>query len=424
MRVDAPVAPPAQHWLRESLRRLFARPRLVLALFAVPVGVVVAGVVSWAIDWRLGVDSAVYRSGAVALLTGEPLYDNMSLSAEPSWARLPFTYPPTGALLFIPLALFATQISWGVLGALSVLALALVVRVAIQNLPSRPTWMTPARTTVVVTVLALGLEPVWRTLFLGQINLILMALVVVDVLVLRNSRFSGVLVGVAAAVKLTPLIFVPHLWLTGRRKDAVRAVVTFGLLQLLIFAIIPHDFRRFWSDAVTNPERTGPTFWAGNQSLDGLILRLTDLAPWALGAAIAVGALLAVPAVFLVRRYHRAGQPLTALLVTAFFGLLLSPVSWSHHYVWVVPLIILLLSRLPDRLPTGWARVTALSGVGAVVLVFASCVLLIMRTSDPNRPAGEKPELEWTPPEVLLGSAYLLVPLVAGVLVLTRMRRR
>jgi len=404
---------------------LFARPRLVLALFAVPAGVVVAGIVSWAIDWRLGVDSAIYRSGAVALLTGEPLYDKMSLSAEPSWARLPFTYPPTGALLFIPLALFATQISWGVLGALSVLALALVVRVAIQNLPTRPTWMTPARTTVIVTVLALGLEPVWRTLFLGQINLILMALVVVDVLVLRNSRYvGGVLVGVAAAVKLTPLIFVPHLWLTGRKADAVRAVVTFGLLQLLIFAIIPHDFRRFWSVAVTNPERTGPTFWAGNQSLDGLILRLSHLAPWALGAAVAVGALLAVPAVFLVRRYHRAGQPLTALLVTAFFGVLLSPVSWSHHYVWVVPLIVLLLSRLPDRLPDGWARVRALSGVGIVVLVFASCVLLIMRTSDPNRPAGEKPELEWTPPEVLLGSAYLLVPLVAGVIVLTRMRRR
>jgi alpha-1,2-mannosyltransferase len=402
---------------------------LVAALLVVPVGMVLAGVISWVIDWRLGVDSAVYRSGAVALLTGEPLYDKMWLSAEPPWARLPFTYPPTGALLFVPLALFPTQISWGVLSALSVLALALVVRIAIQNVPRRPTWMTPARTTVIVTALALVLEPVWRTLFLGQINLILMALVVVDALVLgtvtgRARHLGGVLIGVAAAVKLTPLIFVPYLWLTGRRTDAVRAVVTFGLLQLLIFAIIPHDFRQFWSVAVTNPERTGPTFWAGNQSLDGLILRLSDLAPWALGAAIAVGAVLAVPAVYLVRRYHLAGQPLTALLVTAFFGVLVSPVSWSHHYVWVVPLIILLLSRLPDRLPTGWARVRALSGVGMVVLVFASCVLLIMRTSDPNRPPGEKPELEWTPPEVVLGSAYLLVPLVAGVLVLVRMRRR
>ena len=92
---------------------------------------------------------------------------------------------------------------------------------------------------------------------------------------------------------------------------------------------------------------------------------------------------------------------IAALLVTAFFGLLLSPVSWSHHYVWVVPLIVLLLARLP-----GHPRLRY--GIGALVLVFASCVLLIIRTSDPSRPPGVKPELEWTPPEVVLGSAYLL----------------
>lgn len=418
----------AQHWLGRSLRRLFASPRLTLALFAVPIGLILAGIVSWVIDWRLGVDSAVYRSGAIALLTGEPLYDNDFLSSEPPWARLPFTYPPTGALLFVPLALFATQVSWSLLSAISVLALALVVRVAVQTVPNRPSWLAPARTTLVLTVLALAIEPVWRTLFLGQINLILMGLVVVDVLVLgtvtgRARHLGGVLVGVAAAVKLIPLVFVPHLWLTGRRADAVRAVVTFVALQALIFAIIPHDVRRFWSTAVTNPERTGPTFWAGNQGLNGLVLRLTDLSSWSLEIAIGIGALLAVPAVFLVRRFHLRGEPLPALLVTAFFGLLFSPVSWSHHWVWVVPLLVYLLSRLPEVLPHGIARVRALAGVGAIVAVFCSCVLLIMRTSDPNRPAGEKPELEWTPPEVVLGSAYLLVPLVAGAVVLVRMRR-
>jgi alpha-1,2-mannosyltransferase len=416
---DTPAEAERGHWLGQSARRLFAS-RYALVLFAVPAGMLVAGIVSWVIDWRLGVDSAVYRSGAIALLTGEPLYDKDFLLSEPPWASLPFTYPPTGALLFVPLALFPTQVSWGILAAISVLALALVVRISVRA--AGPSWLPPAKTTVLVTIGALALEPVWRTLFLGQINLILMALVVVDVLVLgtvagRARHLGGVLVGVAAAVKLTPLIFVPHLWLTGRRADALRALATFAVLQALIFAIRPHDFARFWTVAVTDPGRTGPTFWAGNQSLNGLVLRLSDLAPWALAAAIGIGAVLAVPAVFLVRRYHRAGQPLAALLVTAFFGILLSPVSWSHHYVWVVPLVVLLLSRLPGR--TG-VRVA----LGGVVLVFASCVLLIMRTSDPSRPPGVKPELEWTPPEVVLGSAYLLVPLVAGVLVLARTRER
>lgn len=419
VRATPDAAAGEQHWLALAVRRLFAS-RYALALFAVPAGMLVAGVVSWVIDRRLGVDSAVYRSGAVALLTGEPLYDNDFLSAEPPWAHLPFTYPPTGALLFVPLALFPTQVSWGVLAAISVLALALVVRISIRA--AGPSWLPPARTTVLVTIGALALEPVWRTLFLGQINIILMALVVVDVLVLgtvtgRARHLGGVLVGVAAAVKLTPLIFVPHLWLTGRRADAVRALATFAALQALIFAMRPHDFVRFWTVAVTDPARTGPTFWAGNQSLNGLVLRLTGLAPWALAAAAALGAVLAVPAVYFVRRFHRAGQPLAALLVTAFFGLLLSPVSWSHHYVWVVPLVVLLLARLPGR--TG-VRVA----LGGIVLVFASCVLLIMRTSDPSRPPGVKPELEWTPPEVVLGSVYLLVPLVAGAVLLVRAGRR
>jgi alpha-1,2-mannosyltransferase len=350
----------------------------------------------------------------------------MVLSAAPDWAYLPFTYPPASALLFIPLTLFPPQISTGLLDGLSMLALALVVRIAIQHVPTRPTWMAPARTTVIVTVLAVGLEPVWRTLVLGQINLILMALVVVDVLVLgtvggRARHLGGVLVGVAAAVKLTPLVFVPHLWFTGRRMDAVRAVVTFLSLQGLIFLISPYDLRRFLT--VTDPERTGPTYWAGNQGLNGMVQRMTDLSPWSMAIAVAIGAVLAVPAFYLAKRFHEAGQPLPALLVTAFFGLLFSPVSWSHHWVWIVPLIVYLLARLPDQLPHGWARVRALKGVGAVVLVYASCVLLIMRTADPNRPPGEKPELEWTPPEVILGNAYLLVPIVAGVLVLTRARR-
>ncbi|HET9138530.1 MAG TPA: glycosyltransferase 87 family protein [Actinophytocola sp.] len=386
-------------------------------MFAVPAGLVVAGVISWLIDWRLGVDSAVYRSGALALLHGEPLYDAMSLSAEPPWARLPFTYPPTAAALFTPLALFPTQVSWGLLGALSVLGLAVVIRVCITALPDRPGWLTPAGATLPLTLLALAIEPVWRTLFLGQINLILMAMIVVDVLVLgRARRFGGVLIGVAAAVKLTPLVFIPHLLLTGRRADAARAAGTFVVLQGLMFLLVPHDFTRFWGYAVTDPARTGPIYWAGNQSLNGLVLRLSDLAPWSLAVALGIGAVLAVPAALLVRRLHRMAEPVPALLVTAFFGLLVSPVSWSHHWVWAVPLVVYLLSRLPDPLPAGRDRVRALAGVGAVVLVFASCVLLIMRN-------GLARELDWLPPEFVIGSAYLLVPVVAGGFLLARLTR-
>lgn len=382
----------------------------------IPAGLIVAGIVSWVINWRLGVDSAVYRSGALALLNGEPLYDSMSLSAEPPWARLPFTYPPTAALLFVPLALFPTQVSWGLLGAAGVLGMTLVIRLCVQALPERPSWLTTGPAVTVLSLVLLGIEPVWRTLFLGQINLVLMTMIVVDVLVLRGRRGGGVLIGVAAAVKLTPLIFVPHLLLTGRRADAVRATVTFVVLQGLLLVLIPHDFRQFWAHAVTDPGRTGPIYWAGNQSLNGLVLRLTDLAPWSLRVALAIGAVLAVPCAVLVRRLHKQDKPVPAMLVTAFLGLLVSPVSWSHHWVWAVPLIVFLLSRLPEPLPEGRARVAALAGIGAVGLVFVSCVLLIMRN-------GKGLELDWAPWEFVIGSAYLWVPVVAAGIVLTRVGR-
>ena len=393
------------------------RTRIDPWLLVVPGGLIVAGIVCWLIDWRLGVDSAVYRSGAVALLHGEPLYDAMSLSPEPGWAKLPFTYPPTAALLFVPMAIFPTQVSWGLLAAAGVLGLSLVVRVCVEALPQRPSWLMTGRATTVLSLVLLGIEPVWRTIFLGQINLVLMTLIVVDVLLLRGRRAGGVLIGVAAAVKLTPLIFVPHLLLTGRRTDALRAMVTFVALQGLLLVMIPHDFMQFWTHAVKDPARTGPIYWAGNQSLNGLVLRLSDLAPWSLKVALVIGAVLAVPCAFLVRRLHKDGRELPAMLVTAFLGLLVSPVSWSHHWVWAVPLIIFLLSRLPDPLPDeSRARLRSLAWLGAVTLVFVSCVLLIMRN-------GRGLELDWTPVEFIIGSAYLWVPAVAGAFVLVRAAR-
>ncbi|MCR3722703.1 alpha-1,2-mannosyltransferase [Prauserella flava] len=395
--------------LRASAERLLARPRSLALVLALPALMIVAGVVGWLLDLQLGVDSAVYRAGAVTLLQGDPLYESNTLAPEPFWALLPFTYPPTAALLFVPLAVFPVQVAWGVLSAVSLLAMTVVIRVALGALPrpkgELPVWASPARVTLLSAVLFFALEPVWRTIFLGQINLILMALIVLDVLVIsaRGSRWGGIMVGVAAAVKLTPLIFIPHLLFTGRRMDALRAMATFFALQALLFALIPSDAWRFWTHTVFNAGRIGPMHWAGNQSLNGLFNRMTDLAPWASNAAIVVGLALAPLAVWLMLRFHRSGRPLEALLVTAFYALLLSPVSWSHHWVWAVPLIMVLVSKLPHADPVKTRK--RWIAAGAVFVVFVSCVLLVL-------PNGRNLELHWAFWQYILGSAYLMVPIV------------
>ncbi|WP_396286311.1 glycosyltransferase 87 family protein [Amycolatopsis sp. PS_44_ISF1] len=402
-------------------------PRLlgVLLLAAAALGLVV-----WLAGWHVGADSAVYRAGGLTLLEGEPLYTSSDLTTLPDWVRLPFTYTPAAAALFVPLVLVPPGLVWGVITASSVVSLIVVLAVV-----ARPSgvWL-PAG-----TALVLVLEPVWKTLFLGQINLILMALVVVDVLVLsgrgagagrwararstadsaraggsgapagpagpvesggsagesvRGRRWAGVLVGVAAAVKLTPLIFVPHLFFTGRWKDGLRALATFVVLEGVMFAVIPGDAGRFWTKSVTDPSRVGSVHWIFNQSLNGLVDRASDRASWSMAVAVGAAVVLAVPAVWLVVRWHRRGEQAAALLVTAFYALLVSPVSWSHHWVWSVPLIGLLMVK--GR--RWWALLVA--------ALFASQIVMLV-------PNGGDTEFTWGPGWSVLGNAYVLAAVVA-----------
>ncbi|SDY72238.1 alpha-1,2-mannosyltransferase [Amycolatopsis xylanica] len=396
--------------LRRSIARLFHRPKSIFILALAPLVAIGVGFWGWQHDWVLGVDSAVYRAGALTLLHGDPLYDANTLIPEPWWALLPFTYPPSAAAFFIPLAFFPTQVAWGLLTAVSLAALALVIRIAIGALP-RPAedgprwWASPARSTLAFFLVFFALEPVWRTIFLGQINIILMALIMLDILVIgaRGSRWGGVLVGIAAAIKLTPLVFIGHLFVTGRRMDAVRAFATFIVIQGAMFLINAHDAARYWTVTLPDTGRIGPVHWAGNQSLNALLNRASDLAPWASKAAMGIGIVLAIPALWLMLKFHKKGQALAALLVTAFWILLISPVSWSHHWVWVVPLIVLLVSRLPQTSPAkAWKRWL---GTAAVFYVFVSCVLLLL-------PNGRNVELHWKVWQNILGSAYILMPLV------------
>jgi alpha-1,2-mannosyltransferase len=412
--VDGAVAAGSQHRLalRKSLARLSVRPRSILILMVIPLFAIGYGIWGWQHDWVLGVDSAVYRAGALTLLHGDSLYDANTLAPEPWWALLP------AALIFVPLAAFPTQISWGLITAVSLAAMALSIRIAIGALP-RPAadgprwWASPARSTIVFFLVLLALEPVWRTIFLGQINLILMAMILLDMLVIgtRGSRWGGVLVGVAAAIKLTPLVFLGHLFVTGRRMDAIRGFATFVVLQGLMFLINSHDAAKYWTVTLPDTGRIGPVHWAGNQSLNALMNRATDLAPWASKAAMGIGLLLAIPALWLLMRFHRKGQALAAVLVTAFWTLLISPISWTHHWVWVIPLIVLLVSRLPKTTPkTAWKRWV---GTGLVAFVFVSCVLLIL-------PNGRNVELHWKVWQNILGDAYILMPVVLAAALILR----
>jgi alpha-1,2-mannosyltransferase len=175
------------------------------------------------------------------------------------------------------------------------------------------------------------------TLFFGQINLVLLALVVGDLALPDRMKCKGIGIGLAAGIKLTPLIFIPYLLFTRRVRAAAVSALTFAVTVGLGFALLPHASAVYWGGGFARP---GRHFHLANQSLNGVILRLTHAGPdahayWLVAAVVGIAGL--ATSILASRRGHE----LLGLVACGATGLLVSPISWSHHYVYVVPALVL-----------------------------------------------------------------------------------
>jgi len=205
-------------------------------------------------------------------------------------AKLPFTYTPFAALLFAAGsgASFAT---WQVALAVLTIGLLPVVAYLSLGLAGRPAGLARAAAAFAIAAVGLWLEPVAMTLFFGQINLVLLALVVGDLALPDRIKGKGIGIGLAAGIKLTPLIFIPYLLFTRRVKAAAVSALTFAVTIGFGFALLPHASAVYWGGKITQPG--SKPFHLDNQSLNGVILRLTHAGPDAhaywLVAAVVVG---------------------------------------------------------------------------------------------------------------------------------------
>jgi alpha-1,2-mannosyltransferase len=341
----------------------------------------------WTDAHVLLIDLQVYRSGGEHLLAGQPLYEAGVL------LDLPFVYPPFAAVLFAPLALLPLGLLKLLWTASGVALLAYVVH------RCAPRAGLPAA--ALIAVLATALDPVRTTLYLGQINIVLLALVVGDLLGRPGSRWRGVGVGLAAAVKLTPLVFVGYLLVTRRWRAAATAVTTFVAAGALGFLAAPADSVAFWLEGTfASADRISEVAGPSNHSLNGMLGRLgvEGPLPWLAGAAV-FGAVTVVLAV----RAHRCGQEVLAVTLCGLASAALAPFAWSHHYVWVVPLAVLLGARAVAG--ERWAA----AGLGGVLVVTTAVV-----TRLPGPAVGPIPAtglISFWPDAYLLLS--LVVPAVA-----------
>ena len=274
-------------------------------------------------------DEWVYRAAGL-VVRQHPADVYRTLLGEPGAQKLPFTYPPFAALLF-SLGSSASFAVWqGVLVVVNVLLLPVILYLCLHISGRRG--ITGAAQAFALAAAALWLEPVYMTMYFGQINLVLLALAIADLALPDSCRWKGIGVGLAAGLKLTPLIFIPYLLATRRIRAGLVALLTFAATVAIGFGVLPTASRGFWSGNLASRGNS----MLQNQSINGLLERLLPGHPdahtlWVI-LALTVGLAGLAAAVVASRR----GLELLGIVLTALTGLLISPISWTHHWVWAL----------------------------------------------------------------------------------------
>ncbi|MGO4204581.1 glycosyltransferase 87 family protein [Rhodococcus sp. TAF43] len=284
-----------------------------------------------------GADLDVYRDGARHVMEDLPLY------TEPVIHGLLYTYTPFSTLMFIPFGLLPGGIDRYIWMGANLVLLVAIVALCWRMLGYR---ITPylVGVSALLAVACTFLEPVRTTLFYGQINLVLMALVLWDVSRGENSKLKGVGVGIAAGIKLTPAYFVLYYLVLRQWRAAAVAVGTIAATIGASWLVLPNDSWQYWTKTFFESTRIAQDEHPSNQSIRGVIAHLTGKpAPTVLWVVLA--AIVVVVSMWIVLRLHRGGEHLLAVTVAGLSAAAVSPFSWSHHWVWFVPLLVYIVHR-------------------------------------------------------------------------------
>ena len=349
--------------------------------------------------WRLlghtpyRIDIDVYRMGGRAWLDGQSLYTaDVSFHTQAD-VDLPFTYPPLAAIVFAPFALLSLPAASAAITATTLVLLVVSTVIVLTRLDvwDGPGWAAVTRepawlrrswlALAIVAPAAIYLEPIRANFDFGQINVVLMTLVLADTVPRRTPWPRGLLLGLAIALKLTPAVFLPYFVVRRDGRAVLTALVSFVGATLLGVALAWRDSWEYWTTTIRDTDRIGTATLNTNQNIAGTLARLglTDgvhFAVWTVGCFAALGL-----TVWATRRLLRAAarskpegyEPVLALICVALFGLVVSPVSWSHHWVWTLPTLVVTTVLAYRRRNVALAVVTA---VGVALMVWTPILLM------------------------------------------------
>ncbi|HVW43678.1 MAG TPA: glycosyltransferase 87 family protein [Amycolatopsis sp.] len=352
-----------------------------------------------AMPTRPQIDLQVYRYGVQAWWDGHSLYG--LLPPVENGAQLPFVYPPFAVLLLSPLVLLPWDAAVVTLYVVSTVCLAVTI-----YLVSRVAWPALGRmggvaVASVALPLSVFLEPVSQTYQFGQVSLIMMALVTIDCLAGRTVWPRGFGIGIAAALKLTPAAFILFFLVRKDYRSAITAGITFAVAALIGFCGDFHASVQYWFQGGLSGGGVSGTAFKTNQTIEAALVR-TGLS----GAAEKTVWIVVIAAlVILVAWAMRRAEPALALMANAGLGLLVSPTSWSHYYVWVAPALVVMLAY-------GTRRAIARSWLAAAWFAWAVLTAVLFYLAPfHDLPLTDFPvvHVHWDWPQQLSAATYVLV---------------
>lgn len=284
------------------------------------------------------IDSDVYRAGAQAFLDGLNLYEQDYVVGG---IQLPFTYPPIATVVFTPLLLVPSSTMGVLLTLMSATLMWWCIAIVIRRMFKKISTADSRMFALFILPVALFTEPVNQTLQFGQINIILMTLVLMDTFTRKPWLPRGFWIGLAAAIKLTPAVFGLYFLIKRDWKGAITSIASGVGFTLLAFLLLPSSSKVYWTETLSDPSRIGNLSYITNQSVRGMFSRLVhdhqDVVEWIWMGSVALTLIGVAVAMF---RVLKAGSPHGAVLLNSLIALLCSPVSWSHHWVWLIPVAL------------------------------------------------------------------------------------
>jgi alpha-1,2-mannosyltransferase len=376
------------------------------------------------------VDLNVYRDAGLVARKVTPFYNPHLASplfdwpGPPGYVGVKFIYPPFAALPFALMSHLSLHSLAPLVAAANVLAIPTAIWITFGGL-GMPVGPRRIGLTLLATAAGLVTEPVLRTIDLGQVEILLMVLIVWDLCQPDRRWLKGAGVGLAAGIKLVPLIFIPYLLLTRRFKQAAVATCTFAATVIIGFIFLPKDSTQWWLHGLfLKGSYAGNAAYLGNQSVLATFAR-ANTAHWHAEWLVTAG-LIGVLGLAAATVLDRTGYRMLGVLTTALTALLVSPISWDHHWAWIVlalPVLIFYGMRASGLTRWTWFAL----GVLVVALFGAWPTSLWGEYVDPygyswgliwDSPAGNNSELKWHGFQLIDGNIYILTGAALFVLLL------